>query len=208
MKALLVLAAMGMAFAGETIKLRNTHYYVVLEREYANFPKDDKLLDLQGNVIAEVSHQFKKAADIEGTGRLLDGRVVNYAGRVDGQIRWVITSARYGFGVGSCQLIPFRTVAVDPKVIPLGSILFIKETVGMKLTGSRKHNGYWKAEDVGGAIKSDRIDLFVGDGNRGDILRAAGITNLMPLTVEIVAPPLEDSCVHARSHLLDDEEEL
>jgi 3D (Asp-Asp-Asp) domain-containing protein len=40
-----------------------------------------------------------------------------------------------------------RTVAVDPKVIPLGSVV---EIAGKK----------YVAEDVGGAIKQNRIDVF------------------------------------------------
>ena len=40
-----------------------------------------------------------------------------------------------------------RTIAVDPKVIPLGSVV---EIAGKK----------YVAEDVGGAIKQNRIDVF------------------------------------------------
>ena len=41
-----------------------------------------------------------------------------------------------------------RTIAVDPKVIPYGSIVYIQDY------------GYYIAEDCGGDIKSNRIDIF------------------------------------------------
>lgn len=181
--------------AVEPLKLRNTHYYVALESEYDGLPKTATLLDMNEKVLAQVSPEFKRAVTIEGTGRLSDGRIVNFAGRKNGEIRWLITKAPYGLGVGTCKLRPFRSVAVDPEVVPLGSVIKIQETIGMRLPGGRRHNGIWHAIDIGGAIKKDRIDLFVGDGDRGDFLRRAGITNLLPLTVEIVTPPAEDSCV-------------
>lgn len=43
-----------------------------------------------------------------------------------------------------------RTIAVDPKVIPLGSKVIIDDQE-------------YIAEDVGGAIKTNRIDIFVND---------------------------------------------
>lgn len=46
-------------------------------------------------------------------------------------------------------------VAVDPKVIPLGTKLYIKTANGSWVYG------YAVAEDTGGAIKGDRIDLFM-----------------------------------------------
>ena len=61
-----------------------------------------------------------------------------------------------------CKLAPMRTVAVDPSVFPRHSVLFIKETVGMKMPDGSSHDGFWYASDVGRAIKGMRVDLFTG----------------------------------------------
>ena len=45
-----------------------------------------------------------------------------------------------------------RTIAVDPRVIPLGSKV-------------RMNGREYVAEDTGGAIKGKRIDLFMGSHN-------------------------------------------
>jgi 3D (Asp-Asp-Asp) domain-containing protein len=82
-------------------------------------------------------------------------------------------------GVGAldslgCRVSPMRTLAVDPTRIPRRTIVFIKETVGMKLPGGGVHDGRWYASDIGGAIKGNRVDLFTGQGkgSMGQFLRA------------------------------------
>ena len=70
-------------------------------------------------------------------------------------------------GVGSldslgCRVVPMRTLAVDKSIIPRRTVVFIKETVGLKMPDGEKHDGYWYASDVGGAIKGKRIDLYTG----------------------------------------------
>ena len=47
-----------------------------------------------------------------------------------------------------------RPIAVDPTVIPLGSTVYIEGF------------GYYIAEDTGGAIKGNRIDIFLMDYNK------------------------------------------
>lgn len=175
---------------------RNTHYYLVDEKDYARFTSNDVLLDRNGVVLAQVSNQFRRALDIEGSGKLLDGRVVNFHGVIQGRIRYF--SVRYpdGLGVGDCPLVPFRTIAVDSKKIPLGSLVRVEETVGMKLPDGSVHDGLWKAEDIGGAIKQDRIDLFVGIEDGGKALSAHGIRHLQPLTISLVQSAPGDSCVN------------
>lgn len=70
-------------------------------------------------------------------------------------------------GVGAldalgCKVVAMRTVAVDKNLIPKHSVLFIKETVGLKMPDGSLHDGYWYASDAGTAIKGNRIDLYTG----------------------------------------------
>lgn len=88
-------------------------------------------------------------------------------------------------GVGAldalgCKVVAMRTVAVDRHLIAPRSVLFIKETVGMKMPDGSTHDGYWYASDVGGAIKGKRIDLFTGSGARS--MAPARALNLSSLT--------------------------
>ena len=73
-------------------------------------------------------------------------------------------------GVGAldslgCRVVPMRTIAVDKTIIPRRTVIFIKETVGLKMPDGKPHDGYWYASDVGGAIKGQRIDLYTGHGS-------------------------------------------
>ena len=88
-------------------------------------------------------------------------------------------------GVGAldslgCKVVAMRTVAVDRRVIAPRSVLFIKETVGLKMPDGSAHDGYWYASDVGGAIKGQRIDLYTGAGAHS-MAQARGL-NLASLT--------------------------
>ncbi len=61
-----------------------------------------------------------------------------------------------------CRVVAMRTAAIDTRVIPKRSVLFIKETVGLPMPDGSAHDGYWYAADTGGSIKGARIDLFTG----------------------------------------------
>ena len=92
-------------------------------------------------------------------------------------------------GVGAldalgCKVVAMRTVAVDKNLIPKRSVLFIKETVGLKMPDGSAHDGYWYASDAGGAIKGKRIDLFTGSGagSMGPV-RALNLSSLTAVKV-------------------------
>jgi 3D (Asp-Asp-Asp) domain-containing protein len=83
-----------------------------------------------------------------------------------------------------CKVVAMRTVAVDKAVIPRRTVLFIKETVGLPMPDGSKHDGYWYASDIGGAIKGLKLDLFSGSG-RASMAPLMGL-NLSNLSVSTV----------------------
>lgn len=168
------------------IKLRNTYYYLEDESLDHNTPRETPILDMKGNLIAKTSAVWKKKVNIEGSGKLKDGRVINYAGTVSGSVRYSVVKAAYGMGVGGCELVPYRTIAVDPKVVPYGSVVSIKELIGAVGADGKKHDGLWVAADTGGAIKKDRVDLFMGTDIKGVLYRSAKLKTLQPLTVTVL----------------------
>ena len=82
-----------------------------------------------------------------------------------GKVRWKISSG-FGEGVLDYKLVPHRTIAVDPRKIEYGQVIFIPEAVGTKIITSDGstylHDGYFFAGDTGGAIKENHIDVFTG----------------------------------------------
>ncbi|HEV2081980.1 MAG TPA: 3D domain-containing protein [Brevundimonas sp.] len=102
---------------------------------------------------------------------------------------WRLSARLYHAGGGGatgndslgCRPIAMRTVAIDPRVVPRRTRLFIKETVGMEMADGTIHDGYWYASDTGGAIKGNKIDLYTGNG-RGS-MRPAMPLNMSTLTV-------------------------
>ena len=114
------------------------------------------------DTLARVGATFYNRIMIEGCGKLRDGRIVTYDTRIDGEIRFKVTEAPFGEGYASVPLVPYRTVAVDPEVIELGSILYVPAAVGVQLCNGSEHDGIFIAEDIGSAIRENRIDFFVG----------------------------------------------
>jgi 3D (Asp-Asp-Asp) domain-containing protein len=134
-------------------------------------------------------------AGVEGTVMVQDegGKIVtyNYAGRgkdvqVDcapyfnkgtlinpiaiGRTRWTKAIGEYGDGVKGLVLVPYRTIAVDTLTFPIGSVIYIPAARGQSVTlpdgSTAKHDGYFFAGDIGGAIKQNHIDVFSGTSTK------------------------------------------
>jgi 3D (Asp-Asp-Asp) domain-containing protein len=164
---------------------RLTRYYVADESGFARPRHHDDAVLAAGNgaaavtlyddrgcrALATVGRRFAQVLDVQGTGRLRDGRVLNVSRSCPCPrspcYRPMRADARWGLGATSLPLEPFRSVAVDPKVIPLGSTLYLPELDGLTMPGQAPwggfvHDGCVVATDVGGGVAGHHVDLFVG----------------------------------------------
>jgi 3D (Asp-Asp-Asp) domain-containing protein len=119
--------------------------------------------------IADVSKDFAAALALQGTGLLRDGRVLNVWGHCscDHSPCFKVTDSKWGTAGTGRPLQPFRTVAVDPKVVKLGSLLYVPILEGRTMPGRSPwggfvHDGCVVADDTGGGIDGNQLDLFVG----------------------------------------------
>jgi len=147
-----------------------TYYWVASEADYGG-PADTELYDPGCSVLATVSSDFADAIALEGTGRLLDGRLLNVAGACgcDRSPCFAEADADHPWGVGvqDRALVPFRSVAVDRDVIEYGTGLYLPALDGRTMPGESPwgdfaHDGCVVAADTGGAIVGMHVDFFVG----------------------------------------------
>jgi 3D (Asp-Asp-Asp) domain-containing protein len=163
---------------GDSISLKHTFYKLAEEKNYSG-PRDTPIYTPDGQLIARVSSGFAFDLSLEGSGKLDDGRVVNYSSNggtcqtppgyhgVRSCYR-VLDASVYPWGRGhGVPVEPLRSIAVDPSVIPWGSVIYIREFDGLQIpaldgVGGFTHDGLFRAEDSGGGIHSNHIDIYAG----------------------------------------------
>lgn len=119
--------------------------------------------------ITQVAPEFAFQLAVQGSGRLRDGRLLSVSGhcKCGRSPCYSVTKNPWGTSGTSRPLQPFRTVAVDPKVVRLGTLLHIPALEGRMMPGRAPwggfvHDGCVIADDTGGNIDGKQLDLFVG----------------------------------------------
>jgi 3D (Asp-Asp-Asp) domain-containing protein len=164
---------------GKELSFELTFYWLAFEDDfhdpYSGVPAGGKtpippsswvdLYTREGYFFGRVPEKFAWSLRMEGSGLMMDGRVVNYWGPCNygyGTCFQQIDPVEYPFGrgAGSRTLLPFKSVAVDPRLIRLGEPLYLPELDGIRLPDGSIHDGCVRADDVGGAIKKRHLDFF------------------------------------------------
>lgn len=174
---------------GKRLRLWATHYNVFgAHYDPAGYP----LLDASGTAMGpKLSRHDWCLGTFEATIKVLDGpgggQVYNFDSTSGDQqvdcgglgidaspkqlqsyerTRFAHSAGPWGTGALEMQLVPYRSIAVDPKVIPYGSLLYIPDAQGLDFTlpsGEKiEHDGYFFAADDGQTVKKNHIDVFTG----------------------------------------------
>lgn len=160
-----------------------TYYWLALESDFEG-SKTEALYDVDCEVVASVSPSYASALRLEGSGRLNDGRVLNYYGGCSCPNSPCFfelgPEAPWGYGVQNYSLHLFRSIAVDSDEISIGSGIYVEELDGLTMPeagGGYIHDGCVTAHDMGGGINGAHIDFFTGLRSYYTELNAAIGTN-------------------------------
>jgi len=119
-----------------------TAYVLAQERDFPASPTVDDPCGLEGTYPSKFL--FGEGVRMQGSGITNDGQILHFRGN---NCFEQLDCARTA--VGRCAKTG-RTIAVDPKVISLGSEVLVEDI------------GYRIAEDTGGAIRGAHIDVYYG----------------------------------------------
>ncbi|MEK2646327.1 3D domain-containing protein [Bdellovibrio sp. BCCA] len=112
--------------------------------------------------------KFKRQVRMQGSGTLPGNKLLTYTGKtVD------LGSCETAFGASGNCLIPYISVAADPRFYSMGDIIDMPALKGKVMTlpngKTFVHPGYFIVQDTGGAIKGKgRFDFFTGSLNMKD----------------------------------------
>ncbi len=149
----------------------------------------------EGFFFGRVPERFAWSLRLEGSGLMKDGRIVNYTGKCPFGYgtcfeQLDVAEHPFGRGAGLRPLIPFKSVAVDPRLVPIGEPIYIPEFDGLVLPDGSIHDGCVRADDTGGGIKKRKMDFFVVTyGNFRFLLDE--LANVTWITPHIEAPRCE-----------------
>jgi|GEM_PF-923411 len=146
-----------------------TFYWVTNSAEYSG-ANNTPIKTASCSTIANVPQAFASALKLEGTGKLPDGRIVNYhkSCGCSSYGCYVVAGPEYPWGIGvqNRPLHPMRSIAVDKNYISYGEWVYAPELDGYEIPdgpwGSFVHDGCLRADDTGSAIKKWHIDFFAG----------------------------------------------
>lgn len=184
-------------------RFRNTYYDFPSEREHAATGPKARVMNATCEPIAEVPRGFYEALCVQGSGALARGATVSFARRdcpcadvcprTGQRVCFEELDAStfpHGRGAAGRPIVPLRTVAADPELLPLGTVLYLPELDGAT-TENGTSDGCFVVEDRGLKVRGEHIDVFAGSPSATKAL-GAHLPSNTGVTVVLDAP----RCAH------------
>ncbi|KAI8988135.1 hypothetical protein BDF20DRAFT_853975 [Mycotypha africana] len=121
--------------------------------------KTKSLKDKKGRTIEKVAKITYEKFQMEGTGLLKSGKLVNLDSGNDKFMELDRSKTPYGLGSNGNGLQPWVSVAAND--IKKGTTLYVKELDGLKLPDGKIHNGCVRVDDEGWSFDGCQLDFFV-----------------------------------------------
>ncbi len=160
-------------------KFKTTFYWVVEEKDYPK-SRSVPLYDQKGKLVGRFSRSFVRDFKREAAARLRDGRCISYLKKANR----VLIDSRF-LGVNGYKLTELKSIAVDPRVVPIGAKVYIPQAEKVVIHG-KPLNGIFRAHDIGSAVKGKHIDVFVGAKENIQAFKSAGMKSLGSVDVYIL----------------------
>ena len=168
--------------------VRLTRYKIINLADYDRTASLDHFVVRDGDKTLLLAAPVQFIADLrmEGMARTESG-VIGYDAATRGYTLYDPKLYPWGVGIGNRPLVPFKSCAVDPAVIPIGSDVQIPLLKGLTMPNGTVHTGTVKAVDIGNAILGYHIDIFSGSAEYykklDEILTSAGYDGSQKTTV-------------------------
>jgi 3D (Asp-Asp-Asp) domain-containing protein len=160
-------------------RFKVTYYWAVEEDEYPT-NRSSPIYLADGQLLGRFPAAFVKAFRVEAAACLKDGRRISYLKKAN---RARVVDQFLGYG--GHRLTSLKSIAVDPRLIPLGSSVYIPQAENVSVDGQTL-SGVFYAHDVGSAIRGKHIDIFVGRKRNMDAFTSAGMGSTSGVDVYIL----------------------
>jgi 3D (Asp-Asp-Asp) domain-containing protein len=177
---------------------RNTYYDFPREKDHSG--EAISLMDATCKPIAQVPRSFYEAVCVQGSGALAKGGTVSFAKRdcacaevcprTGQRICFdALDPQRFPFGRGATgnPITPFRTIAADTSVLPMGTVVYIPELDGAPRESGDPIDGCFVVEDRGMKVKGEHVDIFTGSRSATKLMDERVPSN-QGVTVVVSAP--------------------
>jgi len=154
----------------DRIKTKLTYYWIKYQRKGVD-EGPVKLRSCDGKTVhGTASKKFAQEIRMEGTGHLLNGKMINLGDCNCGDGTDTFDcfddvtrhkNAPFGYGVENIPLRPLVSVANNDEDVKVGTVLYVPALDGLKLPNGKVHNGcLQKVDHIGRGGREHHIDFF------------------------------------------------